>query len=105
MYSSIPQSASAVWGSAALLLGRWSVAAGVQAGLLRLLRLQTFVHRLSMSLMLGHLVGELAVANSQGQLGSRELSPGISPVILIRGFSKSQLESRAGICQRMLGIC
>ena len=45
---------------------------------------------------------EVAIANSQSQLGSQELSPGISTGILIRGFSQSQLESRAGICQHML---
>ena len=44
----------------------------------------------------------LAIAARQSHLGSRELSPGIAPGILIRGFSQSQLESRAGICQHML---
>ena len=44
---------------------------------------------------------EFAVADSHSQLGSRDLSPGISPGILIRGFGQSKLESRAGVCQHM----
>ena len=50
---------------------------------------------------------ERAIANSQSQLGSRELSPGISPGILIRGM-QGQLESRVGTCQHLLayaGTC
>ena len=48
---------------------------------------------------------ELAIANSQSQLGSRELSAGISAGILIRGFSQSQLEPCAGTCHHMASIC
>ena len=45
---------------------------------------------------------ELAIASGQSQLESRELSPRISPGILVHVFSQSQLESSAGICWHML---
>ena len=47
---------------------------------------------------------ELSVASSRSPEESRELSPGISPGILIRGFSQSQLGSRAGIFPNMLAF-